>query len=106
MDLDGLVVIGGDDSATNAAFLAEAFAAAGSKCVVASVPKTIDGDLAYPGIVPTSFGFDTACKVRGRGERGGGEEEDVEREPVFVLGGYKPTLGFSPPHPPLPPLLC
>ena len=61
--LDGLAVIGGDDSATNAAFLAEAFAAAQCRCAVVAVPKTIDGDLAHPGAVPTSFGFDTACKV-------------------------------------------
>ena len=61
--LDGLAVIGGDDSATNAAFLAEAFVAAQCPCAVVSVPKTIDGDLSYPDVVPTSFGFDTACKV-------------------------------------------
>lgn len=101
MDLDGLVVIGGDDSATNAAFLAEAFAAAGSNCVVVSVPKTIDGDLAYPGIVPTSFGFDTACKVRGRGRGGGGGGGCGES--LFLFRRLQSTLGFSPPHPPSPP---
>ena len=45
MDLDGLAVIGGDDSNTNACLLAEYFAAKGSKCTVVGCPKTIDGDL-------------------------------------------------------------
>jgi len=45
LDLDGLVVIGGDDSNTNACLLAEYFAAHDSKCVVIGAPKTIDGDL-------------------------------------------------------------
>ncbi len=62
MKLDGLVVIGGDDSNTNAAILAEYFLKCGSSTKVIGVPKTIDGDLknAY---VATSFGFDTACKT-------------------------------------------
>lgn len=60
--LDGLVVIGGDDSNTNAAFLAEYLLAHGSKCSVVGVPKTIDGDLKND-FVETSFGFDTATKV-------------------------------------------
>eukprot|EP00871_Galdieria_phlegrea_P002436 jgi/Galph1/3193/GphlegSOOS_G1824.1 len=62
LDLDGLVVIGGDDSNTNAAILAEHFVANNTKTKVIGVPKTIDGDLrnAY---VETSFGFDTAVKV-------------------------------------------
>ncbi|PCI78661.1 diphosphate--fructose-6-phosphate 1-phosphotransferase [Candidatus Aerophobetes bacterium] len=60
--LDGLVIIGGDDSNTNAALLAEYFLAKGVKTAVVGVPKTIDGDLqnAY---VQISFGFDTATKV-------------------------------------------
>jgi len=62
LDLDGLVVIGGDDSNTNAAVLAEYFLASGSKTKVVGVPKTLDGDLKSPD-VPISFGFDTACKV-------------------------------------------
>jgi diphosphate-dependent phosphofructokinase len=45
LDLDGLVVIGGDDSNTNAAILAEYFKSKGAKCKVMGVPKTIDGDL-------------------------------------------------------------
>lgn len=61
-DLDGLVVIGGDDSNTNAAFLAEFFAAVGSKTCVVGVPKTIDGDLQNEAI-ELSFGFDSACKT-------------------------------------------
>jgi pyrophosphate--fructose-6-phosphate 1-phosphotransferase len=60
--LDGLVFIGGDDSNTDAAFLAEAFRHRGRQTVVVGVPKTIDGDLQSPEI-PISFGFDTACKV-------------------------------------------
>ncbi len=62
MKLDGLVIIGGDDSNTNAAILAEYFLKHGCTAKVIGVPKTIDGDLknAY---VATSFGFDTACKI-------------------------------------------
>jgi diphosphate-dependent phosphofructokinase len=63
LELDGVCIIGGDDSNTNAALLAEYFATAGSKTRVIGVPKTIDGDLAIPGIIDISFGFDTACKV-------------------------------------------
>lgn len=62
LGLDGLVVIGGDDSNTNAAQLAESFAANGSDLVVVGVPKTIDGDLKGNGI-EASFGFDTATKL-------------------------------------------
>lgn len=62
LDLDGLVIIGGDDSNTNAAILAEYFAAHGCRTRVVGVPKTIDGDLRNTH-VPISFGFDTACKV-------------------------------------------
>lgn len=61
-DLDGLVIIGGDDSNTNAAVLAEYFLANGSKTKVVGVPKTIDGDLKNAHVA-TSFGFDTACKT-------------------------------------------
>ncbi len=59
--LDGLVVIGGDDSNTNAAFLAEELSELG--CQVIGVPKTIDGDLQVGENVPISFGFDTATKI-------------------------------------------
>ena len=62
--LDGLVVIGGDDSNTNAALLAEYFAAHGVACRVVGCPKTIDGDLKVPEAgLDISFGFDTACKT-------------------------------------------
>lgn len=44
MELDGVVVIGGDDSNTNAAVLAEFFAANDVHCKVVGVPKTIDGE--------------------------------------------------------------
>lgn len=60
--LDGLVIIGGDDSNTNAAHLAELFLKNGSDCQVVGVPKTIDGDLKND-YIETSFGFDTAAKV-------------------------------------------
>lgn len=59
--LDGLVVIGGDDSNTNAAFLAERLHSEG--CAVIGVPKTIDGDLQVDDVLPISFGFDTATKI-------------------------------------------
>ena len=60
--LDGLVVIGGDDSNTNAALLAEHFLEVGLKTRVVGLPKTIDGDLKNEHI-GTSFGFDTAAKL-------------------------------------------
>ncbi|XVF87797.1 hypothetical protein PTKIN_Ptkin18bG0149800 [Pterospermum kingtungense] len=62
LDLDGLVVIGGDDSNTNACFLAENFRGKNLKTRVMGCPKTIDGDLKSKE-VPASFGFDTACKI-------------------------------------------
>ncbi|MEM8629249.1 MAG: diphosphate--fructose-6-phosphate 1-phosphotransferase [Chlamydiota bacterium] len=62
LDLDGLVIIGGDDSNTNAALLAEYFLEHGCKTSVVGVPKTIDGDLQSEEI-PISFGFDTATKI-------------------------------------------
>jgi pyrophosphate--fructose-6-phosphate 1-phosphotransferase len=62
LGLDGLVVIGGDDSNTNAAVLAEYFVQHGQPTVVVGAPKTIDGDLKGGGI-EASFGFDTATKV-------------------------------------------
>ncbi|KAG5005674.1 hypothetical protein JHK85_024216 [Glycine max] len=62
LDLDGLVVIGGDDSNTNACLLAENFRSKNLKTSVIGCPKTIDGDLKCKE-VPTSFGFDTACKI-------------------------------------------
>jgi diphosphate-dependent phosphofructokinase len=61
-NLTALVVIGGDDSNTNAALLAEYFAAEKSDISVIGVPKTIDGDLKNEQ-VEISFGFDTATKT-------------------------------------------
>ena len=60
--LDGLVVVGGDDSNTNAALLAEYFQSRGVRCSVIGVPKTIDGDLKNE-FVEISFGFDSASKT-------------------------------------------
>ena len=62
MKLDGLVIIGGDDSNTNAAVLAEYFLKHDCGAKVIGVPKTIDGDLKN-GYVAASFGFDTASKI-------------------------------------------
>jgi diphosphate-dependent phosphofructokinase len=61
--LNGLVVVGGDDSNTNAAFITEYLLREKVECCVVGVPKTIDGDLAIGSLLPTSFGFDTATKV-------------------------------------------
>lgn len=66
-DLDAIVVIGGDDSNTNAAilseFLFEGIKPDGSGVQVIGVPKTIDGDLQIGDFLPISFGFDTATKI-------------------------------------------
>jgi diphosphate-dependent phosphofructokinase len=62
LDIKALVIIGGDDSNTNACVLAEYYAAVGAGVQVIGCPKTIDGDLKNAQI-ETSFGFDTACKV-------------------------------------------
>jgi len=62
MGLSGLVIIGGDDSNTNAAVLAEYLKAQGSPVCVIGVPKTIDGDMKNE-FIEASFGFDTACKT-------------------------------------------
>lgn len=61
-NLDGLVIIGGDDSNTNAALLAEYLKSQGSKTCVVGVPKTIDGDLKNE-YIEISFGFDSASKT-------------------------------------------
>lgn len=60
--LTAIVIIGGDDSNTNAAVLAEYFAAHKAGIQVIGCPKTIDGDLKNE-VIETSFGFDTACKT-------------------------------------------
>jgi pyrophosphate--fructose-6-phosphate 1-phosphotransferase len=62
LGLSAILIIGGDDSNTNAALLAEYFLAQGSGIQVIGCPKTIDGDLKNDHI-ETSFGFDTACKT-------------------------------------------
>jgi pyrophosphate--fructose-6-phosphate 1-phosphotransferase len=62
LGISSLVVVGGDDSNTNAAVLAEYFAANGFGINVIGVPKTIDGDLKNEAI-EISFGFDTATKT-------------------------------------------
>ncbi len=65
--LDAIVVVGGDDSNTNAATLAEQLFAGvkadGGGVQVIGVPKTIDGDLQIGDLLPISFGFDTATRV-------------------------------------------
>ena len=62
LDIKALVIIGGDDSNTNACVLAEYYAAKNYGVQVIGCPKTIDGDLKNDQI-ETSFGFDTATKV-------------------------------------------
>jgi diphosphate-dependent phosphofructokinase len=62
LNIKALVIIGGDDSNTNACVLAEYYAAKNYGMQVIGCPKTIDGDLKNEQI-ETSFGFDTACKT-------------------------------------------
>ena len=62
LNISALVIIGGDDSNTNAAVLAEYYKQIGAGVQVLGCPKTIDGDLKND-LIETSFGFDTATKV-------------------------------------------
>ena len=62
LNIKAIVIIGGDDSNTNACVLAEYYAAKQYGVQVIGCPKTIDGDLKNEQI-ETSFGFDTACKT-------------------------------------------
>ena len=62
LGIKAIVIIGGDDSNTNACVLAEYYAAHNYGVQVIGCPKTIDGDLKNEQI-ETSFGFDTACKT-------------------------------------------
>ena len=62
LDIKALVIIGGDDSNTNAAVLAEYYKQIGAGVQVIGCPKTIDGDLKNE-VIETSFGFDTATKT-------------------------------------------
>ena len=62
LDIKAIVIIGGDDSNTNACVLAEYYAAKQYGVQVIGCPTTIDGDLKNSQI-ETSFGFDTACKT-------------------------------------------
>jgi pyrophosphate--fructose-6-phosphate 1-phosphotransferase len=59
LELSGLVVVGGDDSNTNAAFLAENLKDIGTQVI--GIPKTIDGDLQVPGLLEIPFGYHSAC---------------------------------------------
>ncbi len=59
LGLSGLVVVGGDDSNTNAAFLAENLREMGTQVI--GIPKTIDGDLQVPGLLQVPFGYHSAC---------------------------------------------
>ncbi|MCL4502814.1 MAG: diphosphate--fructose-6-phosphate 1-phosphotransferase [Deltaproteobacteria bacterium] len=59
LKLDGLIVVGGDDSNTNAAFLAENLRELGTQVI--GIPKTIDGDLQVPGLLQVPFGYHSAC---------------------------------------------
>ena len=62
LNISALVIIGGDDSNTNAAVLAEYYKSINAGVQVIGCPKTIDGDLKNE-VIETSFGFDTATKV-------------------------------------------
>ena len=62
LGIKALVIIGGDDSNTNAAILAEYYKEKNTGIQVIGCPKTIDGDLKND-VIETSFGFDTATKV-------------------------------------------
>ena len=62
LDIKAVVIIGGDDSNTNACVLAEYYKAKNAGVQVIGCPKTIDGDLKIE-LIETSFGFDTATKV-------------------------------------------
>ena len=62
LGINAIVVIGGDDSNTNACVLAEYYLQKNTGIQVIGCPKTIDGDLKNE-MIETSFGFDTACKV-------------------------------------------
>ena len=62
LGISAIVIIGGDDSNTNACVLAEYYLKHNSGVQVIGVPKTIDGDLKNE-MIETSFGFDTATKV-------------------------------------------
>lgn len=62
LKIGAIVIIGGDDSNTNACVLAEYFIQQNAGIQVIGCPKTIDGDLKNE-MIETSFGFDTACKV-------------------------------------------
>jgi pyrophosphate--fructose-6-phosphate 1-phosphotransferase len=62
LQLDGLIVVGGDDSNTNAALIAEYFRKMDLHTRCIGVPKTIDGDLRNE-LIEMSFGFDTACRT-------------------------------------------
>lgn len=62
LNISALVIIGGDDSNTNACILAEYYRQINAGIQVIGCPKTIDGDLKNE-MIETSFGFDTATKV-------------------------------------------
>ena len=62
LNIKAVVIIGGDDSNTNAAVLAEYYKSINAGVQVIGCPKTIDGDLKND-MIETSFGFDTATKV-------------------------------------------
>ncbi|MBH37927.1 diphosphate--fructose-6-phosphate 1-phosphotransferase [bacterium] len=59
--LDAIIIIGGDDSHTNAVFLAQELS--DHACAIIGVPKTIDGDLRCPPYLPISFGFYSVCDL-------------------------------------------
>ena len=82
--LDGLIIIGGDDSNTNAALLAEYLVKNGCKTSVIGVPKTIDGDLKNEDI-ELSFGFDSATKTYSQTIGNLARDALSSRKPYFFI---------------------
>ncbi len=93
LGIKALVIIGGDDSNTNACVLAEYYAAKNCGVQVIGCPKTIDGDLKNE-MIETSFGFDTACKTYS--EVIGNIQRDWKLCPqILALYQADGTFGFS-----------
>lgn len=92
LELQGLIIVGGDGSNSNAALLSEFFSEHLPACCVIGVPKTIDGDLRNPWI-ETSFGFDTAAKTYS--ELIGNLCTDVTTAQVSRIFNTKTRLLFS-----------
>ena len=85
LDIKALVIIGGDDSNTNACVLAEYYKATGAGVQVIGCPKTIDGDLKNEQI-ETSFGFDPEVSTMSSSLTPGVDFGAYPRSRSFVFG--------------------